>query len=119
MTRPMHAVRLFCAIALFVSLGRFSAAAQDGKLKLRVTPHQAYVFVDGHAVSEATKSRNLKLSAGTHKVELVNYGYTSETREVTITAGESTELEVSLTPVSSNVSGPFGAITIEGASRKA
>lgn len=119
MRSPFHAIRVLCAIALFVSLGRAPATAQDGKLKLRVTPHQAYVFVDGHAISEASKCHNLKLSAGNHKIELVNYGYTPETRDVVITAGGSTDLEVSLTPISSHVSGPFGAITIEGASRKA
>jgi len=119
MRNLFQAIRALCAIGLFVYLGMPAAAAQDGKLKLHVTPHQAYVFVDGHAISEASKCHNLKLSAGNHKIELVNYGYTPETRDVVITAGESTGLEVSLTPVSSSVSGPFGAITIEGASRKA
>jgi outer membrane protein OmpA-like peptidoglycan-associated protein len=119
MTRPIRAITVLITIVLFVSLVRVSAAGQDGKLRLHVTPHQAYVFVDGRAISEASKCRNLKLSAGNHKVELVNYGYTPEVHDVVINAGETTDLEASLTAVSSSVSGPFGAITIEGASRKA
>lgn len=119
MSPAIRAIRCLSALVLFVYLGVMSAAAQDGKLHLQVMPSQAYVFVDGHAISEASKCHNLKLSAGNHKIELVNYGYTPATRDVVITAGERTDLEVSLTPISSRVSGPFGAITIEGASRKA
>lgn len=96
-----------------------SSVAQDGKLAIHVTPKQAYLFVDDHAISEASKHHSLSLSAGSHKVEIVNYGYTAETRNVTITAGQTTPLDVTLQPVSSTVSGPFGAITIEGADRDA
>src|SRR5215471_17366483 len=93
--------------------------AQDGKLNLHVTPKQAYIFVDGRAISEASKRHSLKLSAGDHKVQLVNYGYVPAERAVTITAGQTTELEVALSPVASTVSGPFGAMTIEGANHDA
>src|SRR6516162_3641120 len=119
MRRPTHLITLSIAVTLFVSLCRPSAVAQDGKLRLHVVPPQAYVFVDGHAISEASKCRNLKLSPGNHKVELVNYGYTPQVRDVVINPGETTDLEASLVSVSSTVSGPFGAMTIEGASRKA
>src|SRR5208282_6157853 len=61
----------------------------------------------------------LSLSAGEHKVELVNYGYKPVTRTVTITEGTATKLEVTLEAVDSKVSGPFGAITIEGANHDA
>ena len=95
------------------------AQGGDGKVALHVSPKQAYVFVDGHAVSEASKHHTLNLSAGDHKIELVNYGYTPENRTVTITAGKTTDLQVTLQPVSEKVSGPFGAMTIEGADRDA
>jgi outer membrane protein OmpA-like peptidoglycan-associated protein len=106
-------------IALFLLAGGISGFAQNGKLKLRVTPKQAYVFVDDRAISEASKHPSLGLSAGEHKVELVNYGYQPVTRTVTITAGKTTKLEVTLEAVGSKGSGPFGAITIEGADRDA
>jgi hypothetical protein len=97
----------------------FLCFAQDGKLALQATPKQAYVFVDDHAVGEASQHRKLKLSPGEHKVELVNYGYTPVTRTVTITGGQTTDLEIALEAVASTVSPPFGAITIESVSRDA
>jgi len=93
--------------------------AQDGKLALRATPERAYVFVDDHAVGEASQHRKLKLSPGDHKVELVNYGYTPVTRTVTITGGQTTDLEIALQAVDSTVPPPYGAITIESVSRDA
>jgi outer membrane protein OmpA-like peptidoglycan-associated protein len=96
-----------------------SAVAQDGKLRLDVNPKQAYLWLDDRAISEASKHRSLELSPGEHKVELANYGYTPITRTVTIAAGKSTDLDVSLEKVSEQVSGPFGAIAIKGADRDA
>ena len=115
----MRAAIRISLLSICVVVFSFSSAvrvhAQDGKLKLHVTPKQAYVFVDGHAISEASKAHTLKLSAGDHKLELVNYGYLSANRDITINAGQTTELEVTLTPVNSTVAEPFGAMTIEGA----
>ena len=112
--RPFH-------LAIFVLLlaGGISSFAQNGKLNIHVTPKQAYVFVDGRAISEASKHHSLSLSAGDHNITLANYGYTPASRTVTITAGKNTDLDVTLTPVSGTVSGPFGAMTIEGADRDA
>ena len=93
--------------------------AQDGKLAVRATPKQAYVFVDDHAVGEASQHQKVKLSAGEHKVEVVNYGYTPVTRTVTITDGQATDLQIDLQPIAATVSPAYGAITIEGASRGA
>ena len=38
--------------------------AQDGKLTIHATPKQSYVFVDDHAVGEASRHHSLKLSPG-------------------------------------------------------
>jgi hypothetical protein len=47
-------------LSIWVVVFSFSSAvpvhAKDGKLKLHVTPKQAYVFVDGHAISEASRA---------------------------------------------------------------
>jgi carboxypeptidase family protein/PEGA domain-containing protein len=94
------------SIALFLLVGGISGFAQNGKLNVHVTPKQAYIFVDDRAVSEASKHPSLSLSAGEHKVELVNYGYKPVTRTVTITAGKTSELEVTLEGIASKVSGP-------------
>jgi len=95
------------------------AQSSDGKVALHVTPKQAYVFIDGRAISEASKHRTLSLSAGDHRIELVNYGYSPEVRTVTIAAGKTSDLEVTLKPVADKITGPFGAMTIEGADRDA
>jgi outer membrane protein OmpA-like peptidoglycan-associated protein len=93
--------------------------AQNGKVAIHVTPKQAYLFVDGQAISEASKHHTLSLSPGDHKIELVNYGYAPETRTVTVMAGKVTPLDVTLQAVSGKVSSPFGAMTIEHADRDA
>jgi outer membrane protein OmpA-like peptidoglycan-associated protein len=95
------------------------AQSGDGKVTLHITPKQAYVWVDGRAISEASKHHSLNLSAGDHKIVLANYGYAPETRNVTIASGKTTDLDVTLQAVSGTVSGPFGAISIEDAPRDA
>ena len=111
--------RFFLSVALLVLASGISSFAQDGKLVIHVTPKQAYIFADGRAISEASKHHSLSLSSGDHKIELANYGYAPSTQTVTITAGKTTSLDVTLTPVAGTVSGPFGAMTIEGADRNA
>jgi len=107
------------AILVLVVAGAQQSFAQNGKLIIHANPTQAYVFVDGQAVGEASKHHSMRLSAGDHKVELVNYGYSPATNAVTITAGQTSNLDVTLQPVAPTVSGPFGAMTIEGANRDA
>ena len=111
--------RFSLAAALLVLTSGISSFAQDGKLAFHVRPDQAYVFVDDRAISEASKIYYLKLTAGEHKVEVVNYGYTASTQKVTITAGKTTLLRVTLAQAGGSVSGPFGAMTIKGADRDA
>jgi hypothetical protein len=82
--------------ALFLLAGEIAGFAQNGNLRFDVTPKQAYIFVDDRAVSEASKHRSLSLSAGEHKVDLVNHDYQPVARTVTITTGERTKLEVAL-----------------------
>ncbi len=109
---------VFSALALGM-VAQGVGQSNDGKVAIHVTPKQAYMWVDGRALSEASKHHSLALSAGDHKIEFANYGYTPETRNVTIVAGKTQSLDVTLQPVSGNVSGPFGAMTIEHADRDA
>ncbi len=115
----MQMSRFFISLVLLVWLGGIPSFAQDGKLIIHTTPKQAYIFVDGRAIREASKQHSLSLSAGDHKVELVNYGYSPSSQTVTITANKTTKLDITLSPVSGTLSGPFGAMTIEGASHDA
>ncbi len=94
------------------------ARAQDGKLRIHSTPPQAYVFVDGKAMHEASRGA-FTLSAGDHTVDIYNYGFKPANRKVTIVAAKTTSLDVTLDAIPGNVSGPWGCITIEGPPRDA
>ncbi len=113
-----HTHHITASVVLFMLIGVLPGLAQDGKLSIHVTPKQAYVFVDGKAFGEASHHA-LHLSAGDHKIDVYNYGYTPSSNNVSITAGKVSNLEVTLTPTGTPVSGPWGAMTIEGASRDA
>ncbi len=113
--------RLGCFLTLVLALA-FSAnlafaKSGDGKLKIKVSPKQAYVFIDGKAMREG--SRSFTLSPGKHTVEVVNYGYQSSTQDVDIQAGKATPLDVKLQSEGGKVSGPFGLVIIEGDPRAA
>jgi OmpA family/PEGA domain len=109
MRRFAYLTTLLVAMALATT----ASFAQEGKLKIKVTPPQAYVFVDGQAINHG--SRSIALSAGKHTIVVVNYGYKISTQDVTIEAGKSTPLEVKLDAYGSTVSGPYGLVIIEGA----
>ena len=91
--------------------------AQDGKLKVKVTPPQAYVFVDGNAIRDG--SRDIKVSAGKHTVVVVNYGYKMSTQDVTVTAGKTTDVTVALEAYGDKVAGPWGRVYITGTDPRA
>jgi outer membrane protein OmpA-like peptidoglycan-associated protein len=113
MRRLHYLSGLVIAIALVASAG----FAQNGKLKIKVTPKQAYVFVDGNAIREGNQS--ISLSPGKHTVTVANYGYKMVTQDVTIEAKKSTPLEVKLDPMGDKVAGPFGDVQFNGDARAA
>ena len=109
-TKPLALVPF---LAMVVALTFAAPAfAQNGKLKIKVSPKQAYVFVDGNAVKEG--SQTIKLPAGSHSVGVYNYGFTSQTQNVDITSGKTTNLDVKLQASGGDVSGPFGDIELKG-----
>jgi hypothetical protein len=113
--RPNIVVIISCLLAMLA--GGAIAHAQDGKLKIRVTPKQAYVFVDGQPIRDGKQT--ISLSAGTHSIGVYNYGFTPQTQDVTITSAKTTPLNVTLQASGGMVSGPFGYIQIEGNPRAA
>lgn len=110
--RSSRAAALFAVLALTLAVAAAPASAQEGKLKVRVRPKQAYVFVDGRALGKG--SRTLSLSPGSHEVGVYNYGYRPQIQSVSIAAGQTTNLNASLTAVGGPVAGPWGRIQIEG-----
>ena len=95
---------VFCAAV-------YAQDSRTGKLKIHVSPDEAYVFVDGQG--EDPGSRTLNLLAGPHKVLVATYGYRFIEKEVTINPGEDTLLDVSLEREGGVVFGPKGRIQIE------
>jgi hypothetical protein len=110
----MQMRRLLQILGLTLALALVAAPsfAQNGKLKIKVTPKQAYVFVDGKAVRDG--SRTIELSAGKHTVAVVNYGYKISTQDVNIDGGKTTDLNVTLEPYGDKVAGPWGRVYIAG-----
>lgn len=113
----MRRLGYFLTLLVAIALAATASFAQDGKLKIKVSPKQAYVFVDGKAIREGNQS--ISLPAGKHTVVVVNYGYKLNMQDVTIESGKSTGLEVKLDPMGGNVAGPFGDIEFVGDPRAA
>jgi hypothetical protein len=102
----------FLTLAVAIAFSATAGFAQDGKLKIKVIPKHAYVFVDGKAVREGSES--ISLSAGKHVVAVVNYGYKISTQDVNIDSGKTTSLTVTLEAYGGPVSSPFGQIEFKG-----
>jgi hypothetical protein len=112
----------FMVFALFLTLVLASAAVaqtntETGKLKIHVSPKQAYVFIDGKAVRDG--SHSFELPEGKHTVGVHNYGFLPQVEDVTIKAGETTHINVALKAEGAKVSGPFGEIELKGHPRAA
>ena len=77
MMRTLSPARMFVLLCLALLAGIASAAAQNqtqsGKLKIKVSPKQSYVFVDGNAIRDG--SQTIQLNAGKHTIGVHNYGY--------------------------------------------
>jgi hypothetical protein len=71
------------------------APVADGLLRIVVYPY-ADVSVDGKAVGTSPPLPPLKLSAGTHTIELSHPTYKPLLKTVTVRPGETTRLEVTL-----------------------
>lgn len=73
-----------------------TAANGSGRLRIDVRPADASVYVDGAFRGTAREATSLRLPAGRHRVEIVRPGYRTDERDVEVTAGETTQLEVDL-----------------------
>ena len=87
--------------------------SEVGKLRVNVSPEEAYIFVDGKPYRH--RSTTVILPPGEHTITVYNYGYEPMTQKVTVSAGTNPEMEARLKPAGERVSGPWGRIQIEGA----
>ena len=102
---------LVVGASLLLSSVAFAQDAKVGKLKMKVTPKQAYTFVDGKAIGPG--SRVIKLGVGTHHVVVANYGYQFVEQDVSIDSDKTVPVDIKLEPVGAPVPGPRGRIQIE------
>ncbi|MGH9702267.1 MAG: OmpA family protein [Candidatus Acidiferrales bacterium] len=108
---------LLTVVPALILLSAGAVFAQEGKIKIKVTPKQGYIFLDGNAIREG--GQTLKVSPGQHTVVITNYGYKMFTQTVTVEAGKTADLDVKLEPAGGDVSGPWGDIELKGDSRAA
>ena len=107
-------IRTFCLMVGATALLGSVALAQNakpGKLKMSVSPKQAYTFVDGKAIGPG--NRTLKLDVGAHHVVVANYGYKFAEQEVSLDSDKTVPVDIKLEPVGEAVPGPRGRIQIE------
>ena len=112
--------RLFCGVLVamvFFAGAAFAQDAKPGKLKITVSPKQAYTFVDGKAMGPG--SRTIKLDVGSHHLVVANYGYKFVEQDFSIDSHQTVPLEIKLEPAGAGVPGPRGRIQIEVGMRRA
>ncbi len=68
MRRIGYLLTLVVAMMLCATAG----LAQDGKVRIKVVPKKAYLFVDGKAIRDG--SETISVSPGKHTVAFMNYG---------------------------------------------
>ncbi|MCL5441404.1 MAG: PEGA domain-containing protein, partial [Candidatus Thermoplasmatota archaeon] len=83
-----------------------------------VTPHNATVDINGHSVSVTSSgSFNVSEASGTYYVVVSESGYTTSYNNVTLTAGQTKELNVTLNPVKTTpppISSSFPSVDLYG-----
>ena len=96
---------------VLLSVTTFAQESKLGKLKVTVSPKQAYTFVDGKAIGPG--NRTVKLALGTHHLVVANYGYKFFEQDVSIDSDKTNPMKVDLVSAGSEVAGPRGRIQLE------
>ena len=109
--RTMKIVIKLLVVLLCAQLAAFAQDRKPGKLKIKVSPKQAYTFVDDKAIGPG--NRTIKLEPGTHHVIIANYGFKFAEQDVSIDSNAKVPLDIKLVRVGEEVSGPRGRIQIE------
>jgi len=111
---------ILCGVLGAIVLFSSAAGAQElkkGKLKISVSPKQAYTFVDDKAIGPGR--RTIKLDVGTHHLVVANYGFKFAEQDVSIDSGHTVPVDIKLAPVGEDIPGPRGRIQIEVGMRRA
>jgi len=107
-------IKTLCLVVgatVLLSSVTFAQDAKPGKLKMSVSPKQAYTFVDGKAIGPG--NRVIKLGVGTHHVVVANYGYKFVEQDVSLDSDKTVPVDIKLEPIGAPVPGPRGRIQLE------
>jgi hypothetical protein len=110
-TQRIKTLCLVVGATVLLSSVTFAQDPKPGKLKMSVSPKQAYTFVDGKAIGAG--NRVIKLDVGTHHVMVANYGYKFVEQDVSLDSDKTVPVDIKLEPVGAPVPGPRGRIQIE------
>jgi len=102
---------LMLASLVLISPVAFAQNTKPGKLKISVTPKQAYTFVDGNAIGYGKQT--IKLEVGTHHLVVASYGYKFVEQDVSIDSKKTVPVDIKLERIGATVPGPRGRIQIE------
>jgi OmpA family protein/PEGA domain-containing protein len=112
--RTSRQVLLVFVLSLAVLLpGAVPLLAKCAHLKVKVTPKEAYVFVDGIPVGPG--SGVIWADPGEHTLAVYNYGFKPYSAKFTAESGKSTTLSVTLEQIPGTSPGPWGRIELKGA----
>lgn len=113
--RPVRTLLwLLCFCFVLIPSSMLSKSSQVGYFKLTITPKQGYVFIDGVPIRKGDGKYHA--TPGEHTLDFYNYGYKHTTQKVTLEAGTTKTLEVTMEAIPGTSSGPWGRIQIEGPS---
>lgn len=108
---PFKNVLVAWSLAISLCSTIYAQEPKQGKLKVSVSPSEAYTFVDDKAMGPG--ARTMRLSEGKHTLLVANYGYKSFQQDVSVAPGQTVSVRAELQPAGSQVSGPWGRIQIE------
>lgn len=97
-----------------IAAGVAMSVAQEAKVRIKVYPPEAQIFVDAKSFGNGP-AKTVNTTAGSHMVIVANYGFVSQTREVSLNTGGNPSIEFTLQRSGEAVSGPWGRIQIEDA----
>jgi hypothetical protein len=105
-------VRSLIVLSAFLAFGVSAAFTQESTVKVRVSPPEAYIFVDGQPF--AHRSQTIALPTGEHTIGVYNYGYVPQVESIRLEPGRNPEIVARLKPIPEMVKGPWGRLQIEG-----
>jgi hypothetical protein len=107
--RRLIVLLTFLAVSASIA---FAEKPNIAKVRVNVTPSEAYIFLDGQPYTH--RSHTLRLAPGDYTIGVYNYGYVPQVQKITLKQGDNPEINARLAVVPETVAGPWGRIQIEG-----